>query len=495
MCALNSRVSWMENFMRLVGPQEPVLEVVYQSGEVVSPTYQIEVMPQGKLLALPVNTAAVFTPRNGEPKVYSEGVNYLRGIGLGMHYFNCVNLQIQHIRGLEVKAASQDAWDVVLRFDILWRVRDVLKILRIRGTEGVLISNVLSAASDLVRSMLHDELVRVPKSNCRTVSSEEIAARLLSVLNSQPLAEAVEVLGINVLDRQGDRRRTDLIQMAIVERTEIEQNKQLAQERTDLEATRLAKQESLLEQKRTLAVREAQINCERIAAEEEARLARAKIARQEAESLYEVRMKDVQIQNLAAVQQQEHEREMKEIECRSNLVSEALRTLAVSTSAGLTRPMDPATQQALIQVLRDITGAGRAVPIPELGSPQTVEQPVTKPLLARVLKELTPFHDVPGVCCEGVRERHGGMVQTVIDFRGVRFFVVFAGNFPQVGPGHLLFSVEGSTPREVKDLPEWVPGMGLINYLWIVFNQVKRQAATAGGDHNNGHVHEVTNNE
>jgi hypothetical protein len=128
-----------------------------------------------------------------------------------------------------------------------------------------------------------------------------------------------QVLDVVILDRQGDRRRTEAYQRAAVERAEIEQSRLVQSDRAQLLAENQEQEQRRLKGEEILAVQHARI--ERLRSEEEdlRRIRSAEISVDEGRLLREVKLQEIELQQLANAQYLQHEQVLRSLDVRPGL--------------------------------------------------------------------------------------------------------------------------------------------------------------------------------
>ena len=447
----------LDRAARYLDSQQPAFQPEF-NGDVVSPVYWMQVPFYGRVLRVPFNTCAVVQYPSGRTRTHTSGDHYL-DLPQGRHQVVFFDMHQQSTPLRQLRAPSQDAWEVVLDVEAIWRVHRPEEVLGIQGIRQRLSDALSAVIVDYVRSMEHDRLVPVPGG--APVESTEISQALLLYLQQRRAYQGIQVDDILVLSRLGDRRRTETVQKAVVEKTEIDQQRMLQAEHTRLEAEGLGFKQKLAGQQQELAVKEAEIARLKAEEEDKIRLRRAEISATEARVMRAVQLQQVEMQQRAEAQRLQHEQILKSMEVKSKAFSDVAAVLMQTQMIpGLQRSMDGDSREALVHALGSLAeGMPAAIsppPLPEF-SPQPVE-PTT--LRERVAGELGRLMALPGATGAQVEALSGGRLRVTATYLGLRILFELGDEYPQEPPRRISFRKEGAgLVQEVR--PDMTGGMGL----------------------------------
>ena len=299
----------------LVPPADHTIQF-YQGG-IISASFRFEIIWRSAVLRVPNFMSAILTHPSGHKQVFCNGDHYL-GLPIGSYTVQFVRMAQQTTPIPPVQGKSQDAWDVALELEIVWRVIRPGRVIHSQHLIHTLVSTCRAVVTDFIRSLPHDNLIQVP-GETQAISEEEITRSLRVNLKQRKIFDGLEILDIILVNRQGDQRRTEVVQNAIVEAKTIETELSLERQKTQLAVQKLEQDLALIHQRRTIDLAQAQTD--RLVAEEndQKRLRMAEIDAEEARLRRSVQEQEIEFQQIENAQQLEFQEAMKALEVKGEV--------------------------------------------------------------------------------------------------------------------------------------------------------------------------------
>ncbi|MEW5872799.1 MAG: hypothetical protein AB1894_26305 [Chloroflexota bacterium] len=356
--SLNFPSRVIDSITELRGRQKPPEEIKFPKGEVITPIGRIEVpFLERYLLRVPMQTCAVVYVPEGYPRVYSTGDHLLKW-PMGTYPIQYVDIRQQHAKLPIVQAVTADTWTVWLEVGVIWRVRYPIMVIEVNDLIPTFISGCISAVKDFIQSLPHDQIICTP--NETAIEVRVLEGLLLQRLNSKSTCKGLELIGLRVLGKQGDNRRTEAIQ--------IEQDMLVQDAKTRYEIAVLAQQLELANRSEGVKVKEAEIERKRIEEAEKITLMRAKIHAQEAELLRARQQQEIEMKNLAERQYQAHEKYLEAIKVLGNVLGQYASTVGnAQMLPGVNRVVDDNAFRALEHSYQTLVHALTALQEPDQG--------------------------------------------------------------------------------------------------------------------------------
>ncbi len=326
------------------------LNLPIPSGEITSRPYRIDIPFRGRLLRIPPLMSAVFTHPNGCRQVLGGGERYLN-LPVGSYTVQLVSMQQQSTLLPPVQGTSQDAWDVALELEIVWKVLHPVRVIQSQNFLHVLISTCRAAILDFIRALPHDRIIQVPDQP-QTISAEEISRALYAQLRQKKIFEGLAILDLILINRHGDQRRTKVVQNAIVETKTIETQLALNHCKTQLASQKIAQDLELIHQHRALELEQART--ERLVAEEndQKRLRMAEIDAQEAQLRRSVREQEIEFQRIESAQQLGFQEAMKTLDVKGEVFQHFGKAVVDAvTVPGAALGLNGSSQADILQVM------------------------------------------------------------------------------------------------------------------------------------------------
>lgn len=318
------------------GTSRPPETYPFPEDAVVSKSIPLRMKSCGAYLRIPINTCAVLNLLDTSTEVIEKG---------GMIYRETGNYTVRYVdlrefsRRLEpIGAESSDGWFVKLVVELTWKIFRPLEIAKMDQPLKRLDDLCKAAVVHFIQTHRFDEVV--PLQGGSSLPETTVASAILKLLRENPALTAFQFISLNLLERVGDRRRTEKLQAGLLKQTETEQSlkNQITQLTLELDVTRQKLQLALENEKVMVQVAHA----ERMQDEEKLRIEATK-ARQTAdiwETLRQATQQMIELRQLSASQQLDQQRIIRMME----LSSDAFRDFAqVIAQAQLT----PGLQQSL----------------------------------------------------------------------------------------------------------------------------------------------------
>lgn len=461
---LNQRTpsSLADSVITYLGRGKAFPHVEFPDEQVVTNQGWLQVPPFGILLRVPANTCCVMADPSGRQMVYAAGDHLIR-YPAGNYPLRFVDLRRQSTRLEQVEAASRDAWNVQLKLDIVWQVSIPERVIQVHSPLAILRSAWQAAVIDYIQSSLHDALVPVPGST--VVDNGAIVKAIKDRLFSIQVCSGFEVLEVMVLERKGDQRRTEVIQKATVDKTEIQQTASVQQAKV-----------LQLEQQEAVTLKEARIARLKAEQEDQVRLRKAEITADEAEILRTAQLQAVEMKLKAEAQQQQHEQTLKSLEVRGQAFGQlAAAILQMQMVPGLQRNLDEEGRQALVHVLEALAQNMPAIspganPAPALGNGGP---PLPATLRERLAAEVGSIMALPGARCEPLESIGPDLIRVVVGYLGLRFTFECGGDFPDKPPRGVMVKKDNYPPLAIKKF-HWSRGASLRDVVLEIVDRASR---------------------
>jgi len=312
------------------------LDIIYQNGEIASEPDRFDIPIWGRLLCVPPYTNVVLTYRSGRTRVWGPGDHYLN-LPPGSYAVQFVDMKRQSTLLPRISGVSRDAWGVILQMEIIWRVTQPIRIAAARNFRQTLESVFSSVVVDYIRSMSHDSLVQVPGEH-QAISHLEITDVISSLLRQRRAIGGVEILDVILLHCQGDSRRTEVIQNAIVESKAIDTEMVLQERQTRLESQKIDQELDLLNQRRAAELVKA--NTERLVLEQG------------------VRKQEIEFQQIANEQKLKFEQSMKALEVKGEVYKQLSQAVMnIMSMPGMTSGLNGGDQTDILNIVNTMIGS------------------------------------------------------------------------------------------------------------------------------------------
>lgn len=465
----------IEGWVRSRGVRKCAQPIDFPPGEIATNITNVEIPVEGKLLRVPTYTCAILLLPSGRITGYPQGDHYLN-LPPGKYTMQYVDMRPKRTHLAEVQGVTQDAWDVSIKIEILWRVIRPASVLGMAGFINYVGTAFQAAVIDYIRSLKHDQLIPVPGG--QAIEANHIVKSLLSSLYANDSFRGVQILNVLLLDRRGDRRRTEVVQKAVVEKTVIQEQNSVEVQRLKLATGKLANEKELLEGQQELELKKTQI--ERLKAEEEekVRLRKAEIAAHEAKLLRESQFQEVEIKQQAESQRIQHEQILKSLEVRGQAIGQLVAAIMqTQAGSGVLRPLDEDSRETLIHALEALA----KFPSAQLSLPTPISTISQTPTLREYLStELVRILSLPGARCDALKSFEDGSIQATIYYLNSCITVVCGHSYPSVPPLQVMLYNNGSTPKKVA--VNWTDKMTLQDIVLEAVNQ----GASDSEVHNSG---------
>lgn len=423
----------------------------------------------GMTLRVPMNVAAVLVLHTGQSKVFPQGDYYRLNLPVGPYNVYYVNCGRQSLSLEQVSAYSADSLEVSLDVEIMWQVVHPESVVATQHPLNVFKNAFIAGVKDCIQNLAHDELVG--SSEQSSVSSNVIAASVKANILATRRCEGIAILDVLILNRQGDRRRTEIIQTASIETTRLENDRQVADAKEDL------------------IIKEAEIARLAVEEEEKVRLQKAQIAAQVSKILKASELQAVEIRRLAEAPSQQHEEVLKSIEARAQAFSQLASTVIQSPMAGVQHGGNSDSLSILANALNafvhDMPSVSAATPLMDTPPDAASEKP--SPLRDRVaaeLEELTRGHKAN---CELVEIIDSEEVKAVIWNQSIRISISCGPDYPQKAPRQITVGpMDPNSPQSPLIGFPWKEEMGLLGIVLEIYDRMMTPVPLKMGVHKNG---------
>jgi|GEM_PF-2408266 len=467
------------------GSRKTFPKVTFAEGEVVTPSELFDVPLWGTYMRVPPETCAVVNPPSGQLTLFYPG-DYLSELPDGLHPIRYVDLRRHTLILPEVRAASIDAWDVCLSLLVRWRVSNPELVLDVPQPLKAITAACVAVVIDFIQSNPHDGLVCAPDSNL--VPGEDIALAIRTQLSMSEACQGFEILEVSVLNRLGDRRRTDAVQQAIVEKTIIGQQRLVQKERKELDKEALTHKNELAQEREALTIKEAEIARLKVEEEEQVRLRKAEITAMEAEKLRQAKLQEIEMQNLAKQQEQEHEKVIKSMQFRAEVLGkmadaiikeERLQNLQMA-GGGMAR-------EILVNTMHNIVAG---MPTPDAYPVALPDCNSIPPSLSDLLvKEMAQIIKIRGTVCHALQPLGQDRYLVSIDYLRIRVMIECGLDYSQQGPKHIAYYADPNR-KTLHPVPvKWSKGQTLQDVLFEVVNQAMNGSVTRNTPFVSGNGH------
>jgi hypothetical protein len=207
----------------------------------------------GQLVVLP-GTCAVVTGRKGYCQVFPPGSHALFEVPVGPATVQWVNTRRQRRELPPVTAPSRDKWQVTLRVALEFQVVDAEAIAQHADPLTALDTAARTAILARIEAMSHDALTGTVEGADAPSGVDAVAEGLLQHLRASPSVEGLKIVSLAIVERQGDERRVQIVQDAVVERTRLAEEGQVQELEDRLELTRMAARREMAEGEQAIAL-------------------------------------------------------------------------------------------------------------------------------------------------------------------------------------------------------------------------------------------------
>ncbi len=207
----------------------------------------------GQLVVLP-GTCAVITGRQGYQQAFPPGTHMLFEVPLGAVTMQLVNTRRQRRELPPVTALSQDKWRVTLRVALEFEVADAAAIAQHAEPLAALDTAAEAAILAQIEAMLHDALTGLVDGEDTPSGVDAVAEGILRHLRASPSVEGFRIVNLSIVEREGDERRVQIVQDAVVERTRLEEEGQVRELTDQLELAKLAVRREMAEKEQAIAL-------------------------------------------------------------------------------------------------------------------------------------------------------------------------------------------------------------------------------------------------
>jgi hypothetical protein len=477
---VNLRDHWLvDEIVTLLGSYQPLLSISFSEDEVVTSPYSLDVPPVGRLLRVPANTCAALTLTPGALSFYPAGSHRLRVRG-AVYEIRFVDLRRRYTELPEIKAATLEAYTVRLRLGVVWCVNRPDLVIHTQGALAALKSAWESAGIDFIQAHPHDGLVSAP--GAVPIEGQEIARAIRKALEGSQACRGFQVLDVIILNRQGDSRRAEAYQRAAVERAEIQQAMLVQSERARMLAESQQQEQRRLEQEEILAVQQARISRRRSEEEDLRRIRSAEISVHEARLLRDVKLQEIQLQQVANAQYLQHEQVLKSLDVRAQAFGQLAGALMQNlTASGVQRILSQDERQGLIRALELLgnmpavpSDLGLPAPGPPAASPAAIDdRPMS--LGERLAVELKEMLSIPGISLVKLVSIGMGAFGIYLSHPNLNFVIEVDDGYPQKPPRKVLLKKGGRTaPLQVSR--RWTAGMTLSHVVLTVIDKTSPDA-------------------
>ena len=211
----------------------------------------------GQLIVLP-GTCAVVTGRKGYRQVFSPGTHTLFEVPLGPATVQWVNTRRQRRELPAITALSQDKWRVTLRVAVEFEVTDAEAIAQHADPLTALETAARAAILAQIEALPHDALTGRVDGEDAPSGVNAVAEGVLQHLRDSPSVEGLQVVNLSIVERQGDERRIQIVQNAVVERTRLVEEGQVRELEDRLEMSKLAARQEIAEGEQAIVLVETQ---------------------------------------------------------------------------------------------------------------------------------------------------------------------------------------------------------------------------------------------
>jgi hypothetical protein len=200
-------------------------------------------------LVVPPGTWAIVYLPGGERRVYEPGSYWIWGVGPGAILAQWVDARRQQVPVGPVEGWSADKWRVSL-----WLIADVEVwnpsiVAAHRDPLGALVAAARAGALRYIEQHTHAELTGCVGDRG---GMEAPAQAVVEWLRGDPALEGLRVIGVRVLDRQGDERQIEAATAATVAAAQIDEERRVAEARNRARLHELEAQATAAEREHTL---------------------------------------------------------------------------------------------------------------------------------------------------------------------------------------------------------------------------------------------------
>lgn len=207
----------------------------------------------GQLVVLP-GTCAVVTGWRGYRQVFAPGTHALFEVPLGPATVQWVNTRRQRRELAPVTALSQDKWRVTLRVALEFEVADAEAIAQHADPLTALDTAARAAVLAQIEAMPHDALTGLVDGEDVPSGVDTVAEGILQHLQASPSVEGFKIINLSIVEREGDERRVQIVQDAVVERTRLAAEGRVRELEDQLELAKLATRREMAEREQAIAL-------------------------------------------------------------------------------------------------------------------------------------------------------------------------------------------------------------------------------------------------
>ncbi len=481
----NSKQNWISSTLAAMERQKPLKPVEFLPGEVITSPEIITLSPIGKFIRVPPMTSALISHPSGRVNAYMSGEHIL-SLPAGKYSIQYVDLRQQTMTFSDIKAVSSDAWDIGISLKVLWRVVTPTCVLQSRELLSIFETICRSMVINFIRANPHDQLVSIPGETPLAIVN--ISNQIRSILRSVRTFEGLEIADVLILDIQGDRRRTEIIQKSIVEKTEIDQTLLLQRQKTQLVIEKLNQEQQLADQRQQLAVKEARINRLKIEEEEQVRLRKSEITAKQAEIERSAQLQVIQMQQMSEYQRLQHQQTLKAMEVRGQAFGQlASAIMQSSMTPGLQRGIDGDSREVIARALEALARSLPQVPPMLPLSLQETNFQKSIPTREQLVNEVKDASSLPGAQFAGPTELGDNKLQVIVSYVNLHISILCDEDYPVKPPIKITAQYKGwKREREIK--VEWSNKMSIRDVILQTISKLVTESSFVYGQkmNNNG---------
>ena len=272
--------------------------LMVSSRDLVPPSERRWILPFHPKLTISPGWCAILTFGQGERRVLSEGRYRLdRHASWGLCQIQYVDMR-PHLTPIQsVKSRCRDGWEAELALGVYWRVNDALLISNAVDPGSNLSTAAQASMRAVIEMMSHNAFAAGMGDS--VIRAEELALAVATRLKHNPAIQGLEIINVFVTDRQGDKRRIEMVNDSATLSEQMEQH----------------------QQERKFKLLQAETN--RLEEEErsQARIREAEIEIEVDKQLEPLKQREVEREQAAAASQQRHEQTLKMIEAQGQVLS------------------------------------------------------------------------------------------------------------------------------------------------------------------------------
>lgn len=289
----------------------------------------------GYYLNMAPNVNCVVVHPSGQVEAHVSGG--LKPFIPGKYLLRYVDMREHSALLSDVEAYSKDAWRVRLTLDLVWQVRDPLRVARMADPRGMLIERCMAAIANYIQSQPYDRLIALPEVEAGPEDEKRIVADILERLRNNRALNGFRFINLSILGRQGDPDYTEIIK---------QQMNQVAEARRDLLVAEARIQTAEKEQQlaRNIAVASARKDQEL-----------ADIAYQIFELLYPAQQQLIQLEQMKQSQQMNQARIIQACEVIGTAMSQMATVLgSIQSTPGAQHLPDEKVYDALTKIMSNL---------------------------------------------------------------------------------------------------------------------------------------------